>query len=566
MNLEDQKQKLLKFFGSGPGARFGSFASPITRKISLIPKRSIPQQILSRFQSSTSSGMDDGITTTQRDVSSLGKVTLNLEQTKNNLERILQVISEDYKNTQEQNKKEADEYRKRIANRGRIFGKKELGDRKTDLLGGIKKYVGSFFSGAGGAIRGLATFNLLEAILNKDPKKIISSLLGIGMTYLPAIGGLIGLSVAKSLGKRLLGLGGARAAASAAPAAAGAGGALGRLGRFGGRAALAGGGIALASSIFNRPQEDQTQNRLEELTQQQKASVEPGNLVPIPQDDLSRFEKLNKKFEAALDFLLGKQKETPTQRTSGGGGGGGASPGQVDPGAMQMTSLTGIHKQAADIVAGYESASSGGYNAMNRGTGGDSPDGPKKYFDKNLTDMTIGEVTKLQENRSTLNAAGRYQFVGNTLPTAMRNAGLNPTDMFSPLNQDKMFVATLRKSGPTPWTGPWGLGKYSQQQLDILERASKTPVAPVLPTSNTYPSMSSTILNESVVDTSSVVRRNIPAPRAATPTIVPMVVPQQTAPQQSSAAVGNNDTVPSIDTTYPENFLALYSKLIYQIV
>jgi hypothetical protein len=45
-----------------------------------------------------------------------------------------------------------------------------------------------------------------------------------------------------------------------------------------------------------------------------------------------------------------------------------------------------------------------------------------------------------------------------------------------------------------------------------------------------------------------------------------MAVPQQAAPQQSSAAVGNNDTVPSIDTTYPENFLALYSKLIYQIV
>ena len=571
MNLEDQKQKLLKFFGSGPGARFGSLVSPITRKISIIPKRSIPQQIVSRLQSSTSSGMDDGITTTQRDVSSLGKVTLNLEQTKNNLERILQVISEDYKNTQEQNKKEADEYRKRIANRGRIFGKKELGDRKTDILGGIKKYVGSFFSGAGGAIRGLAAFNLLEAILNKDPKKIISSLLGIGMTYLPAIGGLIGLSVAKSLGKRLLGLGGARAAAGGATGAAGlarGAGSLGKMGRFGGKAALVAGGIGLASSLFNKDGGDQTQQRLEDLTQQQKASVEPGSITSVPQDDLKRFEALNNKFEKALDFLLGKQKETPTQRTSsgGGGGGGGASPGQVDPGVMQMSSLTGIHKQAADIVAGYESASSGGYNAMNRGTGGDSPEGPKTYFGKNLTDMTIDEVTKLQENRSTLNAAGRYQFVGNTLPTAMRNAGLNPTDMFSPLNQDKMFVATLRKSGPTPWTGPWGLGKYSQQQLDILERASKTSVAPVLPTPNTYPSMSSTILNESVVDTSSVVRRNIPAPQAATPTIVPMVVPQQTSPQQSSAAVGNNDTVPSIDTTYPENFLALYSKLIYQIV
>lgn len=565
MNPEDLKQRALKFIGTSSGIRFGSFGTPITRKISLVPRRSVPQQIVSKFKPSD---VDDGITTTQRDISSLGKVTLNLEQTKNNLERIVQVISEDYKNTQEQNKKETEEYRKRIANRGRIFGRKELGDKKSDVLGAVKKYVGSFFSGAGGAIRALSMFNLMQGILSGDPSKIIGPLLGIGLTYLPAIGAGIAGAITTSLVGKLFGGGAAtRAAASAAPAAAGAGSALGRFGRFAGRAGLVAGGIGLASSIFNRPQEDQTQNRLEELTQQQKASVEPGNIVSLPQDDLRRFETLNNKFEKALDFLLAKQKETPTQKTSGGGGGGGgASSGQVDPGVMQMTSLTGIHKQAADIVAGYESASSGGYNAMNRGTGGDSPEGPEKYLGKNLTDMTIGEVIKLQENRSTLNAAGRYQFVGNTLPSAMKDAGLKPTDMFSPLNQDKMFTATLRKRGPTPWTGPWGLGKYSQQQLDILERASKTPVAPVLPSPNTYPSMSSTILNESVVDTSSVVRRNIPAPQAATPTIVPMVVPQQSASQPTSATSESNDSVPSIDTTYPENFLALYSKLIYQIV
>lgn len=567
MNPEDLKQRALKFIGTSSGIRFGSFGTPITRRISLIPRRSVPQQIVSKFKPSDT---DDGITTTQRDISSLGKVTLNLEQTKNNLERIVQVISEDYKNTQEQNKKETEEYRKRIANRGRIFGKKELGDNKTDIIGGIKKYVGSFFSGTGGAIRSLALFNLLQGVLSGDPSKIIGPLLGIGATYLPAIGGIIGLSLAKSLGKRLLGIGGAAsAAAPAATAAAGGGSALGRFGRFAGKAGLVAGGIGLASSLFNQNKgEDQTQNRLEELTQQQKASVEPGNIVSLPQDDLKRFESLNNKFEKALDFLLAKQKETPAQRTSGGGGGGGggASSGQVDPGVMQMTSLTGIHKQAADIVAGYESASSGGYNAMNRGTGGDSPEGPEKYLGKNLTDMTIGEVIKLQENRSTLNAAGRYQFVGNTLPSAMKDAGLKPTDMFSPLNQDKMFTATLRKRGPTPWTGPWGLGKYSQQQLDILERASKTPVAPVLPSPNTYPSISSTILDESVVDTSSVVRRNIPAPQAATPTIVPMIVPQQSASQPTSVSSEGNDTAPAFSTTYPENFLALYSKLIYQIV
>jgi hypothetical protein len=135
-------------------------------------------------------------------------------------------------------------------------------------------------------------------------------------------------------------------------------------------------------------------------------------------------------------------------------------------------SLNGIYKQAADLIAGYESSSSGGYNAMNRGGGGDSPEGPKKYFGKNLTDMTIGEIMALQSRgRKTLNAAGRYQFVGNTLPSAMRNAGLKSGDKFSSTNQDKMFLSTLQQSGHRPWTGSWGLGKYSKEQLKLLDEA-----------------------------------------------------------------------------------------------
>lgn len=553
MNLEDQKQKLLKFFGSGPGARFGSFVSPITRKISLIPKRSIPQQIVSRLQSSTSSGMDDGISTTPRDVSSLGKVTLNLEQTKNNLERILQVISEDYKNTQEQNKKEADEYRKRIANRGRIFGKKELGDRKTDILGGIKKYVGSFFSGAGGAIRGLASFNLLEAILNKDPKKAIGALLGIGMTYLPTIGGIIGLSVAKSLGKRLLGLGGARAAGGATGAAGlsrGAG-SLGKMGRFGGKTALVAGGIGLASSLFNNDGGDQTQQRLEELTQQQKASVEPGSITSVPQDDLKRFEALNNKFEKALDFLLGKQNQTPTQRSSGGGGGGGTG----NPSSLSLVSGNAPveMKSLMDMIASPESG--GNYEAMYPST-----------TLPGATDMTIAEVA-----RRATGPVGRYQHKPEYLEQRARTVGLDPnTDKFTPENQDKItrghIVSVLggkeskvledlkrdpsavkRELEKSTYTG---LQKYGDDFNTLIRQRmgqyGSVPSAPVIPS----PSAA----------------RNLPAPRAGGPTILPMAVPQQAAPQQSSAAVGNNDIVPSIDTTYPENFLALYSKLIYQIV
>ena len=548
MNLEDQKQKLLRFFGSGAGTRFGSFASPITRRISLIPKRSIPQQILSRFQSSTSSGMDDGITTTQRDVSSLGKVTLNLEQTKNNLERILQVISEDYKNTQEQNKKEADEYRKRIANRGRIFGKKELGDRKTDLLGGIKKYVGSFFSGAGGAIRGLASFNLLEAILNKDPKKIISSLLGIGMTYLPAIGGLIGLSVAKSLGKRLLGLGGARAAAGGATGAAGlarGAGSLGKIGRFGGKAALVAGGIGLASSLFNKDGGDQTQQRLEELTQQQKASVEPGSITSVPQDDLKRFEALNNKFEKALDFLLGKQKEP--QKTGGGGGGGsgpgpGPGPGNVSQDVTAAVSDPNV-KAFLDVLAKPESGGA---------------------YDRKFGGGTFDDYSELQSGSTPF---GRYQFKPTTYNPIASRLGISDV---SPESQDIIAVQYMKDLGVLDEVQSGDPNKI-QSAINRLKGSTWTGLQTykaneALQYFNRRASYYGAGGASPAVSAASMSLRNLPAPSSRGPTILPMAVPQQAAPQQSSAAVGNNDTVPSIDTTYPENFLALYSKLIYQIV
>jgi hypothetical protein len=566
MNPEDQKQKLLRFFGSGTGTRFGSFVSPITRRISLIPKRSIPQQIVSRLQSSTSSRMDDGITTTQRDVSSLGKVTLNLEQTKNNLERILQVISEDYKNTQEQNKKEADEYRKRIANRGRIFGKKELGDRKTDLLGGIKKYVGSFFSGAGGAIRGLASFNLLEAILNKDPKKAISALLGIGMTYLPAIGGLIGLSVAKSLGKRLLGIGGARAAGGATGAAglARGAGSLGKLGRFGGKAALVAGGIGLASSLFNKDGGDQTQQRLEELTQQQKASVEPGNITSVPQDDLKKFEALNNKFEKALDFLLGKQKEP--QKTSGGGGGGGGSP---PPG------ITGLTIQDSQQGLSELGISQEQFNAYKQGV------------------ADIEGARYNQMGGAGKRFAGRYQMGSGEIASAAAVMGLpNPSQqeyLSDPALQEKIYMgrtilmnrkmmqlsseytkmsqlerlsvlagAQLGEGNLTDYLKGKSVADSKGVEIQRWINSAKARLAQVGSGAFTVP--------PAPVLTSPSATRTIPAPSSRGPIILPMAVPQQTAPQQSSAAVGNNDTVPSIDTTYPENFLALYSKLIYQIV
>jgi hypothetical protein len=177
---------------------------------------------------------------------------------------------------------------------------------------------------------------------------------------------------------------------------------------------------------------------------------------------LEEVDRTDKTFVKVLEEY--RKSQSPTSPKS-------QQPGQQTP-IVGGQSLKGIYKQAADLIAGYESASSGGYNAMNRGKGGDSPEGPRHYFGKNFTDMTIGEIIALQsKGRGILNAAGRYQFVGNTLPSAMRNAGLKSGDKFSSTNQDKMFLNTLQVSGHRPWTGSWGLGKYTKEQLKLLDEA-----------------------------------------------------------------------------------------------
>lgn len=167
---------------------------------------------------------------------------------------------------------------------------------------------------------------------------------------------------------------------------------------------------------------------------------------------------------------------------------------QVDEGAYPETPapsggpVSGIHRQALDIIAGPESG--GNYNAMNQGTdaqgrilgSGDS----KKIIGKALTDMTIGEVIDRQNESKYprnakpdrgIHAAGKYQIIGMTLPGAMKRAGLKPSDKFSPENQDLLGLAVLKSQGIGAWTA--GGSRYSAKETAIIKQAQRTP----LPTS-----------------------------------------------------------------------------------
>lgn len=162
----------------------------------------------------------------------------------------------------------------------------------------------------------------------------------------------------------------------------------------------------------------------------------------------------------------------------------------------------GIHRQALDIIAGPESG--GNYNAMNQGTdargriigSGDS----NKIIGKPLTSMTIGEVMDRQNQskypRSArpdrgIHAAGKYQIIGMTLPGAVKSAGLKPTDMFSPENQDKLGLAVLKSQGVGAWTA--GGSRYSAKERAIIKEAQRTPLptSPLSQVASNKPSNSS---------------------------------------------------------------------------
>lgn len=173
-------------------------------------------------------------------------------------------------------------------------------------------------------------------------------------------------------------------------------------------------------------------------------------------------------------------------------------PDTMFPGVQQegVGTVTGIHKQALDIIAGPESG--GNYNAMNQGTdaqgrilgSGDS----KKIIGKALTDMTIGEVIDRQNESKYprnakpdrgIHAAGKYQIIGNTLPTAMRKAGLKPSDKFSSENQDLLGLAILKDKGIGAWTS--GGSRYTAKETAIIKQAQRTPVAVVTSTKPSAP-------------------------------------------------------------------------------
>lgn len=83
----------------------------------------------------------------------------------------------------------------------------------------------------------------------------------------------------------------------------------------------------------------------------------------------------------------------------------------------------------------------GSYDSYNRGVAGDSP-GP---WPGGLQTLRIQDVMELQR-QGRLRAVGAAQFIPSTLPIAVRDAGLSPSNLFSAQNQDRMAAALMLRT------------------------------------------------------------------------------------------------------------------------
>jgi len=153
-------------------------------------------------------------------------------------------------------------------------------------------------------------------------------------------------------------------------------------------------------------------------------------------------------------------------------------------------------KQALNILSKYESAGSGGYNAVNqigikggRGVlpGSFSGDFKKmpQHGGRALTDMTIAEIMSLQASRpgmsnqewirqGRLHAVGRYQFIGMTLPGVVKRSGIPTSAKFTPEVQDLLALQYLKEAGIGAWIGP--RDKATRQERAVIEAARKEPI------------------------------------------------------------------------------------------
>ena len=107
--------------------------------------------------------------------------------------------------------------------------------------------------------------------------------------------------------------------------------------------------------------------------------------------------------------------------------------------------------------------------------------------------MTIKEVLDHQKLSRTndqgfIHAAGRYQFIGNTLPGLVERSGLPLNTKFNEETQDLLAVQLIQDRGAEPWLAdPRNRLQYDKEALAKIEKARQTPLGKPAPSSTPTP-------------------------------------------------------------------------------
>ena len=119
------------------------------------------------------------------------------------------------------------------------------------------------------------------------------------------------------------------------------------------------------------------------------------------------------------------------------------------------TATGGAWNYTSNTIGKFESASLGGYNAMNQGSEdaeGTKPINPgdsNKILGKPLTGMTVQEIMDAQalpkENANRIHAAGKLQFTKDTLAEFVEKAGIDPSDKFNETTQERLGLALFKE-------------------------------------------------------------------------------------------------------------------------
>jgi hypothetical protein len=340
-----------------------------------------------------------------------------------------------------------------------------------------------------------------------------------------------------------------------------------------------------------------TVNALSDSPQDQAQAAQTS--PDIPGDVVDKFSSIVDKFANAISKLFETGKTKPKQQQppgSSGGGGEKKPPGKTKPPGPTSGKL--LPGDAAPEIKALMSTISGGEGGENSVQG----IGEVKGLSNMTIDQSINTAKSYIGKGSTTGALGAFQFHSDYLRKRAIDAGLDPTkDKFNLENQTKIqrhfqtvvyggneeqLLKSLRSGGLQTDIFPklstnfgWpSLPGGSQPNVhtsgaakryeDFLKTYKGAPVAPVLPSQ----------AQVAAAPTSTQARQQI-AQQVAQPaaTQQPVVMPinlgsggqQQTGGGGTSGpppSQGSGPSVPFLPAGNPDNFLVLYSRMVYNIV